>query len=104
MRSPVRTTSRPALSRPARSRRALVVLTSLALAAAVVVDVPRAAPAQAAPFVEAVENAGADCTFPSLPATTSNSRLPDPFRRADGTRITTKADWRCQRELTRRLA
>lgn len=95
MRSPVRSKSRPAL----------VVLTSVALAAAAVaVDVPHAPPAHAAPFVEAVENTGADCTFPSLPATQSNARLPDPFRRADGTRITTRADWRCQRELTRRLA
>ena len=87
-----------------KSRPALVVLTSLALAAAVVVaDVPNAPPAQAAPFVESVENVGADCTFPSLPAAASSSRLPDPFRRADGTRITTKADWRCQREQTKRL-
>ncbi|WP_318241328.1 glucuronyl esterase domain-containing protein [Cellulomonas avistercoris] len=84
-----------------KSRPAVVVLASLALAAAAVV-VPL--PAQAAPFVEAVENAGADCTFPSLPATQSSSRLPDPFKRPDGSRITSKADWRCQREITRRLA
>ncbi|GAB1822411.1 RICIN domain-containing protein [Herbidospora sp. RD11066] len=54
-----------------------------------------------------VENEGADCAVPTLPDLNSlptNSRLPDPFRRLNGTRITTKADWRCQREETKRLA
>lgn len=92
-------------SRRSQSRSA-VVLTTLALAATVVVaDVGAAPPAHAAPFVEAVENAGADCAVPTLPSTgPSSARLPDPFRRLDGSRIATKADWRCQRELTRRLA
>lgn len=85
-----------------KSRPAVVVLASLALAAAAVV-VPL--PAQAAPFVEAVENAGADCAVPTLPSTgQSSTRLPDPFKRLDGTRVATRADWRCQRQLTLRLA
>jgi len=33
----------------------------------------------------------------------SNSKLPDPFKKADGTRISAKADWRCQRSLLRRI-
>ncbi|MFK3984229.1 cellulose binding domain-containing protein [Micromonospora sp. NPDC050397] len=54
--------------------------------------------------VSPVEDEGADCPV-SLPGSlTSNSRLPDPFRKLDGTRITTKADWRCRRAETRELA
>jgi hypothetical protein len=30
--------------------------------------------------------------------TTANPKLPDPFKKMDGTRIATKADWRCRRE------
>ncbi|MDG4787883.1 cellulose binding domain-containing protein [Micromonospora sp. WMMD1102] len=51
----------------------------------------------------AVEDEGADCPVPSS-GSTSNSRLPDPFRKMDGTRITSKADWRCRRAETRELA
>jgi hypothetical protein len=52
----------------------------------------------------AVEDEGTDCPV-SVPASLpANSRLPDPFRRPDGTRITTKADWRCQRAQTKELA
>ncbi len=55
-------------------------------------------------FAAGVEDEGADCavTLPgSLP---SNSRLPDPFRKLDGNRITTVSDWRCRREEIKRLA
>ncbi len=69
---------------------------------AVVASVTTAA---AAPIgVAAVEDEGTDCAV-SLPGSLpANSRLPDPFRRIDGTRITTKADWRCRRAETRELA
>lgn len=95
--------------RSGRSKhRSLVVLAVVALAAAAAVtDVPRATPAHAAPFAAAVENEGAGCAVPSLPDAGSlptTARLPDPFKRLDGTRIASRADWRCQRELTRRLA
>ncbi|WP_084556705.1 cellulose-binding domain-containing protein [Hamadaea tsunoensis] len=51
-----------------------------------------------------VEDEGADCAV-SLPGSTpSDSRLPDPFKKIDGTRITAKSDWRCRREEIRKLA
>lgn len=98
------------MTRPGRSknRSAVVVLALVALvAAAALADVPRAATAHAAPFASAVENEGSGCTVPTLPeagALRANAQLPDPFARLDGSRIATRADWRCQRELTRRLA
>ncbi|WP_407562426.1 cellulose-binding protein [Streptomyces sp. 184] len=55
---------------------------------------------QAAP---AVEDDGADCPVPS-PATPSDSLLPDPFTKLDGTRISTRSDWRCRRAEIRELA
>jgi hypothetical protein len=48
-----------------------------------------------------VENRGADCEVPALPAGNTlpnNPNLPDPFTRLDGTRITRKSDWVCRRE------
>jgi len=88
-------------------RSTFVVLAVAALAAAGAVTViTRTAVAEAAAdtvLVAGVEDDGADCpvTVPgSFPAT---SRLPDPFRRFDGTRITSKADWRCRRAETREL-
>jgi hypothetical protein len=41
-----------------------------------------------------------------LPGTSglpSNAKLPDPFKRLDGTRISAKADWHCRREEIRQL-
>ncbi|GEA89456.1 cellulose binding domain-containing protein [Cellulomonas cellasea] len=91
-----------------KNRSTVVVLAVVALAAAAAVaDIPRAGTAHAAPFASAVENEGAGCAVPALPDAGSlptNARLPDPFQRLDGTRIASRADWRCQRELTRRLA
>ncbi|HEY7485813.1 MAG TPA: cellulose-binding protein, partial [Streptosporangiaceae bacterium] len=52
----------------------------------------------------ASEDDGADCPV-SLPGSlTANSRLPDPFRKLDGTRISTTSDWRCRREEIKKLA
>jgi hypothetical protein len=48
-----------------------------------------------------VENRGADCVVPPLPAGSTlpvNPNLPDPFTRLDGTRITRKSDWTCRRQ------
>jgi hypothetical protein len=51
-----------------------------------------------------VEDAGADCPV-SLPGSTpANAKLPDPFTRLGGTRISAKADWRCRREEILKLA
>jgi len=53
------------------------------------------------PPVYTVENTGADCpvptTFPDFNALTAVPNLPDPFKKQDGTQITSKADWRCRR-------
>jgi cellulase/cellobiase CelA1 len=91
-----------------KNRSAFVVLAVAALAAAATIaDIPGAGTAHAAPFASAVENEGADCAVPGLPdagSLATNARLPDPFKRLDGTRIASRADWRCQRELTKRLA
>lgn len=48
-----------------------------------------------------VENRGAGCEVPVLPAGSTlpeNPNLPDPFTRLDGTVITQKSDWVCRRE------
>jgi chitodextrinase len=85
-------------------RSAIVALTAaaaLSLAGAVTV-----APTEAA-AAAGVENEGADCVVPGLPDAGSlptNSRLPDPFRKLDGTRMSAKSEWRCRREEIKRLA
>lgn len=43
------------------------------------------------------------CDAGTLPMPSANSKLPDPFKKADGTRITTKAEWRCQRHFLRKV-
>ncbi|WP_026923997.1 glucuronyl esterase domain-containing protein [Glycomyces arizonensis] len=93
-----------------RIRMALVVLAALAVAA--VMLVPHLSTAQAATGDEASTLAfeansefdGADCNV-SLPGSTpSSSLLPDPFTRADGTRITSKSQWECRRAEIKELA
>ncbi len=87
-----------------RTRAALAALAVFALAvtgAATVVAATTSA--QAAPAL-AAEDDGAGCPVTLPGSTTSSSRLPDPFRRIDGTRITTKAEWTCRREEIKKLA
>ncbi len=53
-----------------------------------------------------VEDSGSDCTIGTLPSSSSLqtiSKLPDPFTKLDGTRISAKSDWRCRREEIKRL-
>ncbi|WP_437727676.1 glucuronyl esterase domain-containing protein [Sorangium sp. So ce861] len=48
-----------------------------------------------------VENPGAGCTvgpMPSVGSLTANAKLPDPFKKMDGTRIAAKSEWACRRE------
>jgi hypothetical protein len=48
-----------------------------------------------------VENTSADCPVPSLPAAAQLpkiEKLPDPFKRLDGTRISKRSEWRCRRQ------
>ena len=53
-----------------------------------------------------VEDDGVNCTIGTLPSGTlpTIAKLPDPFTKLDGTRMTTKAEWRCRREEIRKLA
>lgn len=46
------------------------------------------------------EDTGGDCPIAALPSAgqlPSIPKLPDPFKKLDGTRMTTKAEWRCRR-------
>ncbi|MBP2330185.1 hypothetical protein JOF56_010570 [Kibdelosporangium banguiense] len=82
----------------------MIVIPVLAIAGAVSVTATTG-PAYADSVAAApVEDEGADCpvTLPgSLPA---NSKLPDPFKKLDGTRISAKSDWRCRRAEIKKLA
>jgi hypothetical protein len=104
-RPPTRTN--PATNPATRFRTPTVVLVLAALlagTAALGSVVTTAEPALAA---STVENEGANCAVPALPDAGSlptNTRLPDPFRRLDNSRITTTGDWRCRREEIKRLA
>ncbi|MFC0527768.1 glucuronyl esterase domain-containing protein [Phytohabitans kaempferiae] len=51
-----------------------------------------------------VEDEGADCPVPGSANVPATSRLPDPFRKIDGSRITSKNDWRCRRAEIKELA
>jgi hypothetical protein len=48
-----------------------------------------------------VENTGADCVVPALPEAgrlPKLEKLPDPFQKLDGTRLTKSSEWRCRRQ------
>jgi cellulase/cellobiase CelA1 len=83
--------------RARRLRPALVLLAATVLGLAGAVTVASGAAA-------AVEDDGADCPV-SVPASwPATAKLPDPFKKIDGTRITAKSDWRCRREEIKKLA
>lgn len=65
---------------------------------------PPPPPAPPKPGIASPENLGADCELGDFPEATTNTKLPDPFARYDGTRITQQEQWRCQRQATLRLA
>ncbi|MFB9362662.1 glucuronyl esterase domain-containing protein [Actinoplanes nipponensis] len=86
-------------------------IAALAIAALTVAGVatllPAAPPAEAAVQAAGVEDEGAGCAVPSLPdagSLPSVAKLPDPFTRLNGTRISSTADWPCRREEIKRLA
>lgn len=56
------------------------------------------------PGASSKEDDGADCSVASLAAPAANPKLPDPFEKLDGTRMSTKAEWRCRREEIRKMA
>jgi Cellulose binding domain len=95
-------------SRRPRPRSAVSTLAAAVLAVAAAATVAQqSTTAQAAPgslAAAGVEDEGADCPV-SLPSSlTANAKLPDPFRKLDGTRITTSSEWRCRREEIKKLA
>src|SRR6266566_8277460 len=93
------------MSSPARRRAVLTAALAAVVAGAGVVAITAVSPSPArALAAAAVEDDGADCPV-SLPGSSSaNAKLPDPFTKLDGTRISAKSDWRCRREEIKRLA
>jgi hypothetical protein len=60
-----------------------------------------------APAAASAEDEGADCQIGALPeasALPAIAKLPDPFTKLDGKRMTTKAEWRCRRQEIKKLA
>jgi hypothetical protein len=51
-----------------------------------------------------VENDGTDCTVGAMPTPTANAKLPNPFKKLDGTIMTTKAEWHCRRQEILKMA
>jgi hypothetical protein len=89
-----------------RSTAVALAVAALAVAgtAMVIARTPAAEAAVSLAATASVEDEGADCAV-SLPGSlTANSKLPDPFKKLDGTRVTTQADWRCRREEIKKLA
>jgi len=81
---------------------ALSCLVAMAADAAVAGDVAGTGAGDAqATRSRVVEDDGIDCATAPV-AATPQAGLPDPFARPDGTRVATRADWRCQRQQTLR--
>jgi hypothetical protein len=58
-------------------------------------------------FISSSEDDGASCTVAALPSASglpAIALLPDPFKKLDGTEMTTKAEWTCRREEIRKQA
>ncbi|THV27305.1 cellulose-binding domain-containing protein [Glycomyces paridis] len=92
----------PARTRPGL-RFALVLLASIAVVAAMALA-PRMQNAEAADLSALSEFDGEDCNVTVPGSWASNTLLPDPFTKIDGTRITSKAQWECRRAEIKELA
>ncbi|NUT50813.1 MAG: cellulose-binding protein [Saccharothrix sp.] len=89
-----------------RSAVLALAIAALALVGTLTAVARSAAPSPAADVVAlaGVEDEGADCPV-SLPGSyPSNSRLPDPFTKVNGQRISSRSDWRCRRAEIREMA
>ncbi|RRS00556.1 glucuronyl esterase domain-containing protein [Glycomyces terrestris] len=97
----------PAGPAPGRSRHrrrlrfALVALAAAALASALALSTRFSAEAQ---VQAASEWDGANCDVRIPGSWASNSLLPDPFTRIDGTRVTSRDQWECRRSEIKELA
>ncbi|MGR6922969.1 glucuronyl esterase domain-containing protein [[Actinomadura] parvosata] len=90
-----------------RARSKLLTMAMAATLSITAFGATTVATTRAATAAAGVEDDGADCAVPALPDAGSLpavSRLPDPFTRLNGTRITTRADWRCRRQEIKKLA
>ncbi len=89
-------------------RSALVMAAALAIGAMMLI--PRITTAEAAEnealaqFTASSEFDGADCDVALPGSTPATSLLPDPFTKADGTRISAKSEWECRRAEIKALA
>ena len=45
-----------------------------------------------------VEDHRSECQIGNIPTSVNNAKLPDPFKKLDGTRISSKDEWKCRRE------
>ncbi|CAL9353491.1 hypothetical protein SUDANB176_00524 [Streptomyces sp. enrichment culture] len=92
--------------RRARAWAAAVFVAVVSLAVAALFPRPDAADGlvPVARAESGVEDDGADCAVPGTGPLTSRPKLPDPFGKLDGTRVSTGSDWRCRRAEIRELA
>ena len=95
---------------PGRSplRSTLVAVTAALTVGAAVTAIPRIATAEiTAAAAPGVEDEGAGCPVPALPdpgALPTNAKLPDPFKKIDGARITSRSEWQCRRAEIKKQA
>jgi Cellulose binding domain len=94
-----------------RMRSTIVVLAAALAAGAVATAISDTTTAVAATTAVQIslggEDEGADCAVSGLPDLASlptNAKLPDPFKKLDGMRISARSDWRCRREEIKKLA
>lgn len=88
-----------------RSGRAMIRSAAVMLAAAALgfAGTPTVVATTDAVTAAGVEDDGANCPVTLPGSLTANAKLPDPFRKIDGTRITTVAEWRCRRAEIKKL-
>jgi hypothetical protein len=87
-----------------RSTVVVLAVAALAVAGAEIANTTAAMAAGSLAATTPVEDEGTDCAVTMPGSLTANSKLPDPFKKLNGTRITTKADWRCRRQEIKKLA
>src|SRR2546429_2865303 len=87
-----------------RSTVVMLAVAALAIAGMVTATASSAITEGSVMAAGAVEDDGASCPVTLPGSLTAVSKLPDPFMKLDGTRISAKSDWRCQRAEIKQLA